>query len=85
MNDLDQWLVYGMFACLLNECDEEHGLASLMSTEADGEGMLEEFEDGDDAMYAWLAATYNPGDKDRRVKRRYPPVIRRGGWPLTLH
>jgi len=85
MNDHDQWLYYGMFACIVEECEDDHGLFCLMCTEADGEGILEEFEDGEEEMYEWLADTFNPGGRDKRVKRRYPPQALHRGNPYMLH
>lgn len=82
MNDLDQWLMYGMLACLMRECDEEHVVAEWMATEADGEEMLEEFEKGVDEMYAWLCRQRR-SPRPRIGKFRLP--IHYGGWPLTLH
>lgn len=85
MNDCDQWTYYGMFACLMDECEDDHGFACLMCTEADGEGMLEEFEDGEEEMYEWLAYKYNPGNRNKSIKRRYPPLALHRGNPHTLH
>lgn len=68
-DDAEQWVYYGMLACLLNECEDEHAWASNMSVQADFAYRLEVFEDGDDEMYAWLARTQNPGDRDKTKRR----------------
>jgi len=79
MNDCDQWTYYGMFACLLL-LEGSRFDASLMATEAEGEGMYEEFEQGDMEMY--LRA-----QQQRRVRRgrRRPSLTYVGGSALTLH
>lgn len=79
MNEYDQWLVYGMFACLLAE-EHETITAEWMAVEADGEGVLTWFENGDKQMRRWLRA------KSRFNLRKYAKAVYYGGGnPLTLH
>jgi hypothetical protein len=80
MNDLDQWALYGMFAALL-EAEDERFAVALMITEADGEGVFEEFDSGMQDMYNWLCAQRYA--RLRAMPRGTFNVV--SGNPLTLH
>lgn len=83
MHDPDQWEFYGMFACLLLECDAEHETAERMAIEAEGEGQEENFEEGEIQMYQWLFQQRRKGLYEKKPTR--PVFNYSGSWPLTLH